>query len=137
MAKKYSFENLTKLANDTSTPQRKSAMTRSVLYDTAYYGLLTEEFPTHYRSFKKMQDHQLERGERVSGKFAYTTEGLINFIMDVGPIPSNLQDPTLMRVHPRKGFVRGNLTWMNGAKARRTIALNASEVSRKNRLTAA
>lgn len=135
--RKYSVENLTRLANDVSTPQRKSAQTRAAIYDTAYYGRLTEEFPTHYRSFKKMKDHELERGERVSGKFDYTTEGFINFIMDVGPIPSAMKNPTLMRVHPRKGFIRGNLTWMNGAQARRTIALAASEASRKSRLTTA
>ena len=133
MAKKYSVENLTRLANTLRTPQHKSAATRAVTRGTGSYGRLTEEFPTHYRSFKKMHDHQLERGEKVSSAFSTTQEGLINFILEVGPIPSGMKEPVLTRTHTRKGFVRGNLGWMAGKKFRSMNAARASQISAERR----
>lgn len=133
MTKKYSKENLLRLANTMTIPQHQSARTRSSIHGTGYYGLLTEEFPTHYRSFKKMHDHENDRNERVSGAFNLTTEGLINFILDVGPIPSGMKNPILIRRHPRKGFIRNNLTWMNGSKFRTLNAKRASEISAERR----
>jgi hypothetical protein len=133
MAKKYSKENLLRLANTVTLPQHKSARTRSATQGTAYYGLLTEEFPTHYRSFKKMHDHELERSERVSSAFDLTTEGLINFILETGPIPSGMKDPVLTRKHTRKGFIRNNLVWMNGNKFRTLNANRASQISAERR----
>ena len=135
MAKKYSEANLTKLANTVTIPQQQSAITRSTTYGTGYYGQLTEEFPTHYRSFKKMHDHKTERNERVSSAFNLTTKGLINFILEVGPIPSSMKDPVLTRKHTRKGFVRGNLAWMNGTKWRTLNANRASQISAQKRRT--
>lgn len=133
MARKYSLENLRRLAEAMDTPQRKSAVTRSLEYGTASYGRLTEEFPIHYRSFRKMHDHKLERDEKVSGAFDMTREGFINFILNVGPIPSGMNDPVLTRTYSRKGFVRGNLRWMNGFKYRTMNANRASKISAQRR----
>ena len=98
MATKYSAENLRRLANTETIPQHKSAATRAALYGTGNYGRLTEEFPTHYRSFKKMHDHRLERQEKVSGAFSLTQEGFMNFILEVGPIPNGMRDPEVPHI---------------------------------------
>jgi hypothetical protein len=133
MASKYSEETLQRLSQTFNTPQQKGAATRSTTYGTGAYGRLTEEFPTHYRSFKKMHDHQIERDERVSSAFTKSREGLINFIRELGPIPSGMRNPVLTRKHSRKGFVRGNMQWMNGDKFRTLNANRASQVSAQRR----
>lgn len=133
MASKYSEENLQRLSQTFRTPQQKGAATRSATHGTAAYGTLTEEFSTHYRSFKKMHDHRVERGEKVSSAFSMTREGLINFIQELGAIPSGMRNPVLTRKHSRKGFVRGNLQWMNGNKFRTQNANRASQISAERR----
>ena len=133
MASKYSEETLQRLAQTFRTPQQKSAATRSTTYGTGAYGQLTEKFPLHYRSFRKMHDHQIERDEKVSGAFTKTREGLINFIRELGPIPSGMRNPVLTRKHSRKGFVRGNLQWMNEDKFRTINANRASQVAAERR----
>jgi len=133
MASKYSEETLQRLSQTFRTPQQKGAATRSSTRGTAAYGALTEAFPTHYRSFKKMHDHRVERDEKVSSAFSMTREGLINFIREVGPIPGGMRNPVLTRKHSRQGFRRGNLQWMNGDKFRTINANRASQVSAERR----
>jgi hypothetical protein len=134
MAKKYSKEYLQKLV-EAITPAQYSARTRSKVYGTGFYGQIPSSFPIHYRSFRKMHDHELERGDRVSLNFGQSAQGLISFILDLGPIPSGMKNPVLVRIYPRKGFIRGNLRWENGLKFARRNAARASDFSRRARLT--
>jgi hypothetical protein len=127
--KKYSEDNLKKKIT-ADTPAKKSARTRSSIYGTGFYGYLPSLFETHYRSFRKMHDHHVERKDKVSSRFKTTSQGFINFILEIGPIPSGMKNPVLTRIHPRKGFIRGNLKWMNRDKFRAKNAARASSFAK-------
>lgn len=119
--KKYSreyLESLVSIPEGELTSAEKSALTRSQTQGTSFYGRIPQSFPVHYNRFMKMHDHYMEgvtgrkaRDITISSAFNRTADGLINFILESGPIPSNMKHPTLTRNYPRKGFIRGNLSW--------------------------
>lgn len=123
--KKYSreyLEGLVSLSESEMTATEKAALTRSQTQGTSYYGRLPQVFPVHYKRFTKMHDHFVEcatgrkaRDIMISSAFERDANGLINFILETGPIPSNMKHPTLTRTYPRKGFIRGNLTWKSAS----------------------
>lgn len=123
--RKYSRENLETLVSipeGEMTATEKAALTRSQTQGTSFYGRLPQAFPVHYKRFTKMHDHFVEgatgrmtRDISISSAFDRDAEGLITFILETGPIPSNMKHPTLTRTYPRKGFIRGNLTWKSAS----------------------
>lgn len=123
--KKYSreyLENLVIITEEQMTASEKSSFSRSKSRGTAFYGRLPRIFPIHYRSFRKMHDHFIEsaagrtaRDIKISSAFKRTANGLINFILETGPVPSNMKYPTLIRKYISRGFVRGNLMWKSAS----------------------
>jgi len=121
--KKYCFENLVRFVEcdeDLLTPALKATKTRSRRGDCAFYGYLPKEFPLHYTAFRNMHDQELNlsTSHHVSNDFELNSQGFINFILAVGPVPSSLQHPILVRKDPSLGFISGNLKWENAQKFR-------------------
>ncbi len=125
----YSVENLERFVHCDETlltPALKAARTRSQNGTCAFYGYLPVEFPIHYRAFRNLHDAELAVGHDVDDAFEMNADGLIKFIIAVGPIPSNLQNPILIRINPSEGFVRGNIRWENARRFRPISARRAS-----------
>lgn len=123
--RKYSRDNLEMMVSipeGEMTATEKGALTRSQTQGISFYGRLPHTFPVHYKRFTKMHDHFIEgvtgrmaRDISISSAFDRNAKGLITFILEAGPIPSNMKYPTLTRTYPRKGFIRGNLTWKSAS----------------------
>lgn len=121
---KYTIEALTRMSETATTPAQRGKRTAARTQGTSFYGTLPTNFPTHYAAFMKMHDHALERDYFVSSAFARTATGLINFIMNVGPLPRGHQGTIhLLRKHVNRGFVRNNLEWVGERNARREIGV--------------
>src|SRR5882762_3293073 len=112
--KKYCAENLLRFVEcdrDLLTPALKGTKRKAEKGLCAFYGYLPFEFPLHYRAFRNMHDVELTANHIISDDFHMSSEGFINFILAVGPVPSNLQNPILVREYPPSGFVAGNMRW--------------------------
>ena len=132
--RKYGPVNLRRFVEcDTEllTPALKGARTKSERGQCAFYGYLPAEFPRHYTAFRNMLDAELTTNHDVD--FTMDAEGLIDFIVNVGPIPSNLQNPILARVNPDLGFIAGNLKWENERNFRPRSARRALEFANNSR----
>ena len=128
----YSVENLrryTDLDEALLTPALRGSRTRQQQGVSGYYGYLPTVFPLHYRAFRNMHDVELSEGYLVSVDFEMTTDGLINFILAVGPVPSNLKNPLLARLDPEDGFFAENLKWENSVRFRPICARRALEIA--------
>lgn len=132
----YTYENLSRYVNlDESlmNPAMKAARTRYQNGDSGYYGYLPQQFPLHYRAFRNMHDKELSVDMEVSLTFDMTPLGLMNFIIELGPIPSNLHHPIVARINPDLGFVAGNIRWVNEKKFRPECARRALEIANSYR----
>ena len=132
----YSVENLSRyidLEDSLLTPALKAARTRQWKGISGYYGYLPATFPLHYRAFRNIHDVELSEGHEVSNDFEMSGTGLINFILAVGPVPSNLKNPILARIDPEDGFFAENLKWENSARFRPICARRALEIANRYR----
>lgn len=134
--KKYTETNLRRFVECDTTylsPGMKAARTRARRGLCEFYGFLPQEFPLHYKAFRNMHDAELSRGQHVDQDFSMTPDGLIEFILSVGSVPSNLHNPLLVRVDPEDGFFRGNLKWENAKRFRPESARRALRIANQNR----
>ncbi len=134
--KKYCFENLIRFVECDETlltPALKGTRTKAEKELCGFYGYLPVEFPLHYKAFRNVHDAELSANHHVSPRFNMNGTGFINFIIEVGPVPSNLQNPILVRSNPDLGFIPGNLKWENAKKFRPLSARRALAIANKNR----
>lgn len=132
----FCTENLrryTDLDEALMTPALKGSRTRQSQGTSGYYGYLPVVFPRHYTAFRNLHDAELSEGHSVSDDFEMTTDGLMNFIIAVGPIPSNLQNPILVRRDQTRGFYTDNLKWENEVRIRPVLARRALEIANRYR----
>lgn len=78
-----------------------------------YYGGLKKKFPIHWSSFhnmwKRAKDPKIPCG--ISVRYNRNVNGFINFILDIGPIPDGIKQPSVGRIDHSDGYVFGNFKW--------------------------
>lgn len=132
--KKFCYENLIRFViveDSLLSPALKAVRTRAHRGYCGYYGYLPTEFPLHYTAFRNLHDVELSEGQDVDLNFGMNAEGLINFIVAVGPVPSNLQNPILVRVNPERGYYADNMKWENEKRFRPISARRALTFTRR------
>lgn len=88
-----------------------------------YFGRLTHSYPIHTSSFKKL--HGRSRASGLEVDFPYSMEGLVDFILYIGPVPTGMVRPTVGRRDHDRGYVRGNFRWQEHSE-------NSSESGKRN-----
>jgi len=72
-----------------------------------------ETHPIQYFAF---QNRILTSGQEVDEEFTHSKEGFKAFVEYLGPIPSNLQKPSVGRFDHSKGYIKGNFVWQEASE---------------------
>jgi urocanate hydratase len=73
-----------------------------------YYGKLKSEFKIHFSRF-----HSMNNRKEVHPDYKLGVNGFINFILEMGPIPKGMINPSVGRYDHSKGYIKGNFRWQS------------------------